>query len=181
MPNDENETKNNEMKNNSSEETGEFVSMEAIGLDPEAILSESVSTATPKSEVVADSDWKIANYADLEVLKPSKDLKVERIPVNYEKKIQLVLYVRQLTVLEHLKLMENFIKADRKTGTAKADLTGFYQVCWSKMVVRTEPPNVTWKMVKRWGRPFFKKIEHIFPKPTEDTETGGISKEDKGN
>lgn len=134
-----------------------------------------------KTDFSTYDDWEPANYADLDRLKRSNEPRIVKIPIDFENKKCIVFHVQDLTVNDHLDLMENMVSVDPNTKAAKMNLSDYYESCFNRMVTKTNPP-LKWKEIKRYNRKFFNMIKKIFPEPVSAKGTiGGITDDEEGN
>lgn len=127
-----------------------------------------------------DDTWEAANYDDLACIKRPNEPRRVKIPIDFKNKKYILFEVQDLTIDDHLGLMETVFSIDPDTKKAKVNLKAFYQACYARMVVGGNPP-LQWKQLKYYNASFFNELKKLFPNPLSDEKTGGITKDEEGN
>lgn len=151
--------------------------------DEEEITDELDDEPEPEEEVIDYSNWNLASLKQAEAVFRIVDTPEEVIvPIDFEKKLFIKLYIRELPIDEQLRLLETFMTFDKKTGNAKLQWLPYYRSIYPKMVKKTEPP-ITWKQARFYNKKFMAILLEHLPNPMEMTgeEISGISEKDQKN
>lgn len=128
------------------------------------------------------SDWDQASYEDLQILRISREPEEVKVPIDFENKKYITLYISELPIEDQLTLMEEFITFDSKTNEAKIKFLQYYRKAWVRMVKRSKPP-IKWNRAKQYGSKFLSILFDYLPNPFEALAegAGGISEKEEKN
>lgn len=128
------------------------------------------------------SDWEQAGYEDLNKLRISREAEKVKVPIDFENKKYVTLFISELPIEDQLTLMEEFITFDSKTNEVKIKFLAYYRKAWAKMVKRSKPP-IKWNRAKGYGSKFLSILFDYLPNPFEALSEGpgGISEKDEKN
>ena len=128
------------------------------------------------------SDWEQATHDDLKVLEIPQEPEKIFVPIDYEKKKYVTLWIRELDIDSQLRLLEQFFTYDSKTNEAKFKWLPYYRTIYMQMVKKTEP-RIEWKQARRYGKKFLAVLMKYLPSPFEMAleGPGGISEFEEKN
>jgi len=135
-----------------------------------------------KQEDIADldfSDWEEASGKEAEALKASSAAVIVKVPIDFENKKFITLYINDMTINDQLGLMEQFLSFDDK-GKMTLNMRKFYKAAWTKTVQKSSPP-IKWKDVKYYKKAFYPYLKKILPNPFEmaEKDIGGVDEEEE--
>lgn len=138
-------------------------------------------TESPE-ESIDFSDWELATTKDLDILKVPLEPERVQVPLDFKTKKYINLYIRELTIDEQLRLLEEFFTFDSKTNEAKFKWLPYYRTLYLKMVKKTEP-RIEWKEARFYGKKFLAILFRFLPHPFEIAleGPGGISELEEKN
>jgi hypothetical protein len=134
------------------------------------------------------SEWGKATHEDLDILRVPEAPQLVKVPIDYQKKLYIVLWIKELTITDQLRLMEDFFELDagsrkkkRKTRI-KFNLYDFYAKVWAKTVKKSEP-RIKWQQAKRFGKAFYRILTDYMPNPFDMIGEGpeGLSELERKN
>lgn len=135
---------------------------------------------TPKK--IDFTDWEEANPEDLQILRVRREAEKVLVPLDFENKKYITLFITELPIEDQLTLMEEFITFDSKTNEAKIKFLAYYRKAWRRMV-RHSQPKITWNRAKNYGTKFTSILFNYLPNPFEalGEGPGGISEKEEKN
>lgn len=134
-----------------------------------------------KEEEIDFSEWTQARTTDLDVLRIKKLPEEVKVPIDYQKKKFITLWLRAMNIDEQLRLLEQFFVYNKK-GDVTMKWLPFYRAAWLKMV-KDSKPRLDWKTIKYYGPQFLPVLMKYLPNPFAITgdRIGRVSEKEAKN